>query len=554
MTQSDGEVDRSPRSGTDVCIIGAGVAGALVAHSLARRGYDVVVLEAGPRFEFDSRRERMEQALRPEFNRLKVWDMGGQRDRHSSSGDVDYALNKKRVKGVGGTTLHWLGTTPRLHEEDFEMHSRYGVASDWPISYEDLRPYYAAAESELGVAGAPDNPFAPPREADYPMEAFPPSRSDSLYAEACEELDIAVHSVPQARNSGPYDGRSQCLGYSTCVPVCPSGAKYSGDVHIEKAEAEGATVIDRVPVQSLDHGPDGDRVRSVVYVTPSGDEYRQEARLFVVACGGVETPRLLLLSRSDEYPDGLANTSGLVGAYFTEHPIVEATAEVTETTNRNPVGFYTSASQEFYRQDDQPPGSIYLQFENIDPESPLDAGIEGGDTDPRQNKLDPFQGDEWGDALQDSMARDPEKNRVAIDAICEMLPRKSNRVTLDPTKTDEHGNPVPDVSFGLSEFEHTTLRRALDIQTAILETMGATNIQHDDASDPVYASHHMGTTRMGTDPQESVVTPNLRTHDLDNLFIASSSVFVTSGAVNPTLTIAALSLRLADHIHERFGE
>lgn len=546
-------IDRSPTERADVCVIGAGVAGALVADSLADRGHEVVVLEAGPRFTFESRLERMERDIRPEYDPTDVWNMGGARDEYTSSGGIDYELNRTRVKGVGGTTLHWLGTTPRLHEKDFEMRSRYGLANDWPISYKDLRPYYATAENELGVAGANDNPFSPPRQDEYPMEAFPPSHADSLYANACEELGITIHSVPQARNSVPYDGRSQCLGFSTCSPVCPSGAKYSGDVHIQTAEKKGTRVIDRVPVQYLEHNREGTNIEAAVYVTPSGEKYRQEARVFVIACGAVETPRLLLLSRSEKHPDGLGNSSGLVGKYFTEHPFVKTTGLVSEQTNQNPIGFYTSSSQQFYDHGESPPGSIFLLFENTKPRSPVDVSTRGGDTTPREELLDPFLGDAWGDELFDALSPETFANqKVAIGASVEQLPRKANSVTLDTDKSDNHGNPVPDISLNLSEYELETMQDALTTQAKILEEMDATITGSTDASSPSFAAHHMGTTRMGENPHESVVTPQLRVHDLENLFIASSSVFVTVGAVNPTLTIAALSLRLADYIHSQY--
>ena len=186
--------------------------------------------------------------------------------------------------------------------------------------FRSLRPYYAAAEDELGVAGtAGDNPFAPPREEPYPMPGFPPSYSDSLFAEACDALDVAMHTVPNARNSEPRDGRASCQGYGTCQPVCPSGAKYDATVHVERAEEQGARVVDRAPVQRLEHDRGGERVEAAIYATPNGEEHRQTAREFVLAAGGVEIPRLLLLSASEAYPHGLANSSRLVGNYFHDH-------------------------------------------------------------------------------------------------------------------------------------------------------------------------------------------------------------------------------------------
>ena len=541
-------MDRRPSKRVDVCIVGAGPAGALAAHRLAERGHEVVVLEAGPRFEFESRLDRMERAIRPAHSDTSVWDMGGERDAYSSSGELFYPLNSARVKGIGGSTLHWQGMVMRHHEGDFERRTRDGVAADWPIGYDDLKPYYATAETELGVAGASDNPFAPPRDEPHPLPAFEPSYSDSLFAEACERLGVVMHSVPNARNSEGYDERSACVGYGTCKPVCPSGAKYSADVHVRKAEDAGARVIDRAPVQEL-VTDDAGRVEAARYATPDGETHSQTAREFVLACGGIETPRLLLMSRSTDHPDGLANSSGLVGRYFTEHLFCGAGGLLDERTRQNHVGFITSECHQFYDE----PGQATEGTE---------GGIPGGDADLGPMKLEFFNyagpspvelalsADEFGDELLDSL-QDAYGNNIAMGGLVGQLPRKENRITLDTSRTDDHGNPVPDITWSLDARTERTIRRANEIQHAILEELGVDIGWTVGPENTGPAFHHMGTTRMGTDPAESVVNPQLRTHDVPNLSVASSSVFVTPGALNPTLTIAALSLKCADHVDER---
>jgi choline dehydrogenase-like flavoprotein len=544
---SDGR-DRAPAERVDVCVIGAGPAGALVARTLAERGRDVVVLEAGERFDVEDRLERMERSIRPAHDPLSVWGMGGERDAYASTGERFYPLNRARVKGVGGSTLHWQGMVMRLHESDFETRSRYGVAADWPIDYGDLRPYYARAETALGVAGASDNPFAPPREEPYPMPAFEPSYSDSLFAEACERLGVTMHSVPNARNAEPYDGDSPCVGYGTCKPVCPSGAKYDATRTLEAAREAGARVIDRVPVQRLEHDRPGETVEAAVYATPDGETHRQEARQFVLACGGVETPRLLLLSRSETYPDGLANSSGLVGRYFMDHLFAGTGGLLAERTRQNHVGFITSETHQFY--DDPSEGTergipsadadrsafapLKLEFLNYAGPSPVEVAL-GSES--------------WGDDLLGSL-REAYGNSIAMGGLVGQRPRKGNFVDLDPSRTDDHGNPVPRIHWQVDDATRRTIRRANEIQAAILSELGAeiTWQVGPEATGPAF--HHMGTTRMGTDPEESVVTPRTRTHDLDNLWVAGSSVFVTGGAMNPTLTLAALALRTADYVDE----
>ncbi|WP_256300422.1 GMC family oxidoreductase [Haloarchaeobius salinus] len=531
------DVDRTPSPRADVCIVGAGPAGALVAHRLASQGHDVVVLEAGPRFDPADRLERMERHIRPSHGPEEVWDMGGPRDAYTNAGGRFYPLNAARVKGVGGTTLHWQGMVFRLHEDDFERRSRHGVERDWPIGYDDLQPYYAEAEAELGVAGADDNPFAPPREEPFPMPGFRPSYSDSLFAGACEELGIAMHSAPNARNSEAFDGRSPCQGYGTCKPVCPSGAKYDATVHVAKAEDEGARIVDRVPVQRIEHDRSGETVDAVVYATPDGEEHRQEARQFVLAAGGIETPRLLLLSRSEQHPDGLANSSGAVGRYFMDHLFAGMGGELDEPTRQKHVGFITSECHQFYDDVDDSVGPYKLEFLNYAGPSPVDIALS---TESEAA---------WGDALADEI-RGAYGNRLAMGGLCGQPPRAENRVTLNPDVTDDHGNPVPEIHWSLGARERRTIEAANERQAAIMDELGVDVdwVTGPDATGPAF--HHMGTTRMGTDPAESVVRPDLRTHDLDNCWIASSSTFVTGGALNPTLTIAALALRAADAVSE----
>jgi len=530
---SDTDIDRTPVGDADVCVIGAGPAGGLVADRLAEAGHEVVVLEAGPRFDPTDRLARQERAIRPAYDRPDVWDSDPERDAYEASGEWFYPLNHARARGVGGSTLHWQGMVMRLHEADFNSASVRGVGTDWPIDYPDLRPYYAAAERELGVAGADDNPFAPPREQPHPMPAFRPSYSDSLFAEACNDLEIAMHSVPNARNSEAYDDRSACVGYGTCQPVCPSGAKYDATVHVERAERKGATVIDRAPVQRLEHTADA--IEAAIYATPDDEEHRQEADAFVIACGGVETPRLLLLSESSHYPDGLANSSGLVGNFFMDHLFAGTGGILDEPTRQNHVGFLTSESHQFYDEADDEYAPFKLEFFNYDGPSPAELALTG---------------DDWGDDLL-ARLRSEYGTHIGMGGLVEQLPREDSYVGLDPSTTDDHGNPVPDVHWNVGDRALRTIEHVNEIQERILDELGAEITWQVGPENTGPAYHHMGTTRMGSDPAESVVGPDLRTHDLANCWIASSSVFPTAGAMNPTLTIAALALKAADHVLER---
>jgi choline dehydrogenase-like flavoprotein len=556
MTGAD---DRTPTE-ADVCIVGAGPAGAFTAYSLARRGHDVVVLEAGERLTPEDHHRRMEMWLRPNFERNSFW-LDESRDAFTSTGEINARLNKTRVKAVGGTSLHWDANTPRLHEEDFEMNTRHGIARDWPISYDDLRPYYVRAEQEMGVSGADDNPHGPRREEPYPLRPFEPSYSDSLFAEACEELGIAMASQPKAINSEAYDDRSECVGYGVCN-ACPSGAKYSAEVHVQKAEAEGARIVDQVQALSVEHDREGEYIESVVYATPDGHEYRQEADQFVIACGGIETPRLLLLSDSDVYPDGLANTSDAVGRYLMDHPSVETEGTLPEPTRQSNIGWVSSRSDQFYAYESPGPGSYHLTFSNtakstsggaqyrLPPTSPSNIlELLGNPTADAVADLaaDPLNETALGDDLELPTTEGP-PYPLSIRGAGEMLPQPDNRVTLDTSRTDSYGRPVPSINLSDGAHARETMEHCLEMQEAIMSELGAEITSASTLEGRSMSTHHMGTTRMGTDPTESVVNENCRAHDLSNLWIASSSVFPSGGANNPTLTIAALALRTADHI------
>ena len=556
------DADRSPVDSPDVCIVGSGPAGSLIAYKLAVWGHDVVVLEAGKRFEFGTRTERMERALRPTHHRTTVWDMDESRDGYRTSGPVSYPVNRLRAKGVGGSTLHWGGRVARFPEKDFEMRTRHGRARDWPIEYADLKPYYAETEVEFGVAGEDDNPFGPPRDQAYPMDAFERSHSDSIFAEACSELDISVHSVPNARNSEVYDGRSQCVGYGTCSPVCPSGAKYDASVHANKATENGATIIDRAVVQRLEHDDSGDRITGAVYKTPDGTTHTQSADEFVLAAGGVENPRLLLLSESPQYPDGLANSSGAVGKYLMEHPYVGIAGRLDRETAQNRIGFGTMESYEFYEPGTGGPGSFKIEFSNEG--GPVPAELALKQREPLLNLretasnigIDPLvelgkdsEPIVWGDELHDLLA-EATGDRFTLLAEVEVLPNERNRVTLDASETDAFGNPVPDVEWGhFTDYTEATMRAAEDILGDIVDELPGTVREREVFDLRQGVGHSAGTTRMGTDPSESVVDENLRAHDVENLSIAGASTFVTIGASQPTLTIGATSLRLAEYLH-----
>jgi choline dehydrogenase-like flavoprotein len=512
---------------TAVCIVGAGAAGSIMAAELTRRGVDVVVLEAGPRHDFARRAEYARRFLKGDNPwRAPLTAL----ERHTSVGAVPYTLEWNRVRGVGGGTLHWEGYAFRFHPDDFRLRTLYAVGEDWPLTYADLEPYYRQAEESLGVAGAADDPWGPPRSSAFPLPAFPFSHADRFYREAASALGIAVAHMPQARNSAAYDGRARCSACTVCH-ACPTGAKASVDLtHIARAEASGrATVLADVSALRLDVDA-SDRVSTVTFAGHDGKRRQVTPRICVVAGGAVETARLLLLSASTRFPTGLANRSGLVGKYFMSHPSIDVTGRLTERVYPYRTGFSTATSRQFaVGAARRTRAGFFLEFLNS-AEAPLG----------RQAAWSA----KWGAELREHV-RERFGRSLGVRVYCEQLPELRNSVSLDPDARDHFGDPVPRLTWNVGAYEGAALQAARGVATRILEGTGALGVT---TTAMRYASHQMGTHRMGDDPRASVVDGNLRAHDVANLYLVGAGCFVTGTPSPPTLTIAALAIRAADHI------
>ncbi len=507
----------------DLCIIGSGVAGALIAHQCASRGMKVLVLEAGPRLE---RSARLNQERRFLVMGQNPWPPDPARDAYVNSSDFPYSLNATRVRAVGGSTLHWTAASFRLRESDFGARSRFGLGVDWPIGYDDLEPYYTRAERELGVAGGA-SANGPRRSAPFPMPAFPDAHGDDLWRRMAAELGVELEPTPYARNNlRAYDGRPACQTFATCR-ICPIGAQYSADWHVLKAEATGrCLVLADTAARRIDLDADG-RVRLVHASGRDGRVHEVSAKAVVVAAHAVETARLLLLS-------GIGNPAQ-VGRNFMEHWEFSGSGRSDEPTWPERVGFPILTSFHQYEGADRDRrGAIKIEFRDVT--RPLEAfGMAPG---------------LWG---REMARRDCENfgRRRFIEVMTEHQPNPGSRVTLDAQVRDVFGDPAPNVRFVLNDvdrYTHTVARRALGVM-----------LQAAKLSDTVIpegfsgAAHHMGTCRMSDREEDGVVDRDCRTHGTQNVFVAGSSVFPTGGGVNPTLTIAALSLRLADHLGESSG-
>lgn len=537
VTTTAGATTVGERHEADVVIVGAGVAGALMAWKLATSGARVVLLEAGPRVNRSEAVETYRNAFIkvPEapYPDVPYAPRPGSLDPDSyyvQAGPEPFKTTYERR--VGGTTWHWLGTALRLWPVDFRLRATHGVGLDWPISYDDLEPWYTAAERALGVSG--ESSPTPPRSAPYPMPAIPLSYLDERVGEAVRPLGVQVQSTPQARNAIAYDGRPPCCGSASCIPICPIGAKYDASVHVRAAEAAGAQLL--APAVAHFVEVDAGRVSAVHFRRPDGSEHIASGRQYVIAAHAIETPKLLLISRSDASPDGVANSSGLVGRYLMDHPIHLAWALI-----RDPVHPYrgpqSTAGIETWRDGESRGQHAAFRVELLNDGWNWPGGSPVALVAPLLAK------GKRGAALVQEL-RAHTARQLAITSLIEQLPNPDNRIVPDFQKVDALGIPRPRVHYHIDAYTRAGRAQARAQVDRIFAALGATERHHRDELEG--GGHVMGTTRMGTDPAASVVDADLRTHDHRNLYLVGSGAFPTGGTANPTLTIAALALRAAD--------
>jgi choline dehydrogenase-like flavoprotein len=523
----------------DVLVVGAGAAGAVAAAHLAQAGFSVVCLEQG---RWHAASEYPDESSPWELLLDGPWhpDPNVRRLPQDYPCEVSSAeIRPLMFNAVGGSTIHYTAIWNRLLPSDFRVRSVAGVADDWPLSYEELRPYYERIDREMGVAGLGGDPAYPPG-APPPLPPHPIGTAGRKAAEGMNRLGWHWWPGTNAIASRPHGRLAQCARRGTCQSGCPQGAKASTDItHWPDALSHGARLVTGARVREILLDPRG-RARGAVYVAQDGAERLQEASVVVLAANGVGTPRLLLLSRSPRFPDGLANSSGLVGKRLMLHPAAAV------------LGVYEEELESWLGPAGQPIGS--LQFYETDRERGFPRGakwdlVPGFGPQLLLSRLDP--GEAWGPTIHESTARLLGR---AFDwfVTAEDLPDEANTVTLDPQLTDSHGIPAPRVAYKVAREAHAAL--AFNVARAVEahEAAGAveTRVTHVHAD---CGWHLLGTARIGASPDTSVCDPHGRTHDVPNLFVADGSVFVTAGAVNPTATICAFALRCAEHIAREAG-
>lgn len=503
-------------------------------------------------------------------------------------GPLAFASTYERING--GTSRHWLGTSLRFVPSDFEMKSRFGRFVDWPVKYGDLEPWYGEAEKEIGVsADVADQGYLgitfKPGYA-YPMPKIPLSKVDQAVAEGISDFRIrgygfdgikwAVTGTPAARNSQPYQSRRVCAGNTNCIPICPIQAKYDPSVTLADALRTNRVDIMYKTVASEVHLDAAGRVSGIDFIrydTDTGDVVergRVSGKVYVLAGNAIETPRLLLLSNNERTPGGVGNGrdgKGLVGKNLMDHPLYLAWALASKPVfgYRGPLStagiesardgafrsergaFRIEIGNEGWNFSIQDPNTTTVDFVN---------GIDFSNLNPGKKAL---FGKDLVNALNDKLPR-----QFRLGFLVEQEPEESNAVTLSKTTKDHLGLWRPQITYNLSEYTKQGLALAKVTATAMFAHLGAyeytTQPEEDDPCTfqwPVDArsrikyfgsGHIVGTYRMGTSAGNSVVNDMQRSWDHDNLYLVGSGTFPTVATANPTLTIAALCLRTADHI------
>ncbi|HVY13968.1 MAG TPA: GMC family oxidoreductase [Rhodopila sp.] len=501
----------------DFLIVGTGAGGATLGCRLAKMGFSVVGLDAGPWFR------PLEDFASDEAEQAKLYWT----DDRISGGDNPVQLGANNSgKAVGGSTVHFAMVSLRFRPEWFKSRTLLGYGADWPVDWQEMWSYYRQVEEALMISGPLTYPWGPKRPS-YPYRAHELNAAALALAEGCEAMGIAWTETPLATLSAPRGLAHPCVYRGFCVSGCSTNAKQSALVTwIPRAVAAGAEIRDLAMAGRIEMGQAG-RVTGVHYHR-EGRWHFQRARNVVVAGYAIETPRLLLNSATDRYPHGLANSSGLVGRYFT----VQANQAVWGVSPREIRGYKG------------PPSLALTEHWNYDDSKDFFGGYcymsQGPLPQLWANTVANGRGF-WGDRLMAAMK--DYNHQVGLKIVGEMMPQERNRVTL-ADETDQYGLRIASVEYSWCDNDKALIDHSLKFMSQALQAIDCRDIwsQTDDTC------HMNGTARMGDDPRTSVVDADCRSWDIRNLWICDGSVFPTVGGVNPSLTIQAIACRTADRI------
>jgi choline dehydrogenase-like flavoprotein len=543
----------------DVVVIGSGAGGAPVAYELAHAGLKVVVLDKGKRYrdeDFDHDEVRMCRrtffvpSVQEDPHVLRIGDGPPSR---TAEGWVSVI--------VGGGTVHQAGYFHRLHPVDFRLRSTLGdipdsTLVDWPLTYEELEPFYARAEQKVGVSGVwRAHPFEEPRSSDYPLPPLAENAFGRHIDAACAKLGMHPFPTPRAILSRDYEGRLACMFCSLCASYgCEIGAKSSTLVSlIPAAEATGRCEV-RPQCQATEIPVDAQgKVTGVVYRTAGGESVFQPARCVVVACSAIESARLLLLSQSSRFPSGLANANGLVGKnlVYSGQTKGEALFKLKTQQKDKPwlldvLPFVQRSMQDFYFLDEpvdgvRKGGTILFALAHPNPIYTAEriSGFGG-------------RGARWGATLKEALREEARGGRtLTFENFAEVLPTPGTQVDLDPKMKDRWGAPAARITLARHPQDTAANRLLASRAKQVLDALGpdTSSITLDDGRDLVL---HGGTCRFGKDPASSVLDPDCRAHAVPNLYVSDSSFMPTFGGVPPTLTILANAFRVGARLAARF--
>jgi choline dehydrogenase-like flavoprotein len=502
----------------DYLIVGIGSAGGVLLQRLARAGFRVVGLEAGP--FWDTERDWVSDEA---GSHKLYWE-----DPRITGGSDPLALGANNSgKGVGGGSVHWAAFTPRFHPSDFKVYTRDGVGADWPISYDDLHPYYELMELELPVAGPAWFPWGHPHG--YPYGPHPTGQVGDVLVKGCTALGIPVSiGGPVAILSGSRGDRPHCIYRGYCIQGCKVGAKASTLItHVPDAIGSGAEIRDHSMAARIELGPHG-RVTGVHYFDREGRAHFQRARAVLVCGYAIETPRLLLNSACPGHENGLANSSGVLGHYLMAQAGNVVLGRFQQLVRMYKAPPAHALSEEFYETD---PRRDFARGFAIQTVAPLPMAFAKQMIAAKRA---------WGWGLRREMM--DYNHWATLGVLGEILPWPDNRVTLAEER-DQFGLPIANVTFNLHDNDKKLIQFGKEKVMDVMRAAGAVEV----VQEARYA-HLVGACRAGSDPRTSVVDAYGRTWDIPNLFVCDGSIMPTQGSANPGLTIMAFAARAADYL------
>jgi choline dehydrogenase-like flavoprotein len=556
------EVIRSPKT-YDVCIIGSGAGGGTAAKVLTEGGLNVVLLEAGP--PLNPEKDYKEhvwpyqlahrgvgvgaklQGLNDEFLAPNgFWDIEG--EPYTQAEGSRFRWFRSRI--VGGRTNHWGRIALRFAPVDFKSRSTDGMGDDWPLTYDEIAPYYDKVESFIGVFGSAENISSAPNGVFLPPP--PPRCTETIIKKACDQVGVLCVPSRLAILTKPLNGRAACHYCGQCGRGCISASNFSSSqVMIPPAQVTGRlTLITGAMAREVVVGKDG-KATAVSYVDKATkSEKRVYAKAFVLAASACESARLLLNSKSTLFPDGLANTSGVVGRYL------------TDTVGSGGGGYFPQLEKMPPHNHDGTGGMhMYVPWWKFDRKNDFLRGYHiefgGGRGMPGVGDFgdacDMFEG--YGASLKKKLRSDY-GTYIGFAGRGEMIPNPDSYCELDPSTVDQWGIPVLRFHWKWSENEILMAKDMQETFRAITEAAGGTYLTRTSADgskpygieDGGVIIHEIGTARMGSNPRTSVLNSNCQAHDVKNLFVTDGAPFVTNADKNPTLTIMALSWRASEYL------